>query len=1765
MKTVRLIFVGLPALLAPMAAEAVECGRPVGPIDAAICASPALLAKNAALTGALQAATARDPSARTRLEQAQRDWLRARDRQCGTLPAPRLTACLDRSLTERIAALAPAPGTATLPAASLSRATIPSAGAAEVMLTVTRPGRFTIRAASPSGTALQLVDMLAGPMDWVGEPGAADGRLDALLDVGTYKLRARGAEGAAGETALSVTPFRDAAPPAVLIPGGTVSATLADGEQRGFWIVVEARRPVRIEAAGRALADLRLWRDGRDLVPLPTRTTSIQPVPGHSLTNLLATPELEPGSYLVTAYGGPARAWADGETAQPFHLRLDAGQGFAEGWLAGRIGPFGSEVLAVPGQTSQFRLGLPQPAPARLTVTTANRTASAEIAANSRQPNAWLRPGPRGEAERTITVTGQEGQAFDLRAFGEGRAVPDQPGSYLILGEAPGSGGDEAPASGLLVLRDRDGKLNLLDGAGPRIGPGQAWRARFNLSRRLRMALQVTAPGPISLTTSGVAVTPSLVPVAGERPTPRADGQSVTTWDLQPGWHLLDLVPPANASGVLDIVLGPPGLVPAEPSAALPADPVLLLGQWPLATDQRFQLVGNGMALAARPLPLDLGAAPLTMTLRPGQGLDLPVVTPREGALRAVALDGSAVNASLLAGPPRQLRIAPAPVARTLVISWRAPDRPAPLPRPATAEALPRLEAGAPQRFDLARDQERSLALHVAEGGLYRLETTGRLRTAGRLGTSFLPELEAAEGNGVGQNMLIQRYLRAGEYRLAVTAQRSSGRLGVVARPAPLVEAPPLAPGGTARAELPAGQGLALPLVIATAGRYRLDLRSLGRTIQGRLEDAEGWPLLPAGEIGVLDQELSAGRYRLVVEPVDVPSRVIARLTDLAAPEALAGHGPHELRFGQTAALEWRESPPGAERVPDRWRFRLEGAAKVRLILGDGMGATLSRMGGARIAGFAGGAPYEGTLEAGTYEVEARALGRDDRLTYTLALESDELQPDAPRQVTLPATIPFVIAEDRVVSLSTFGGAELRAVLSDSEGREIARDEGGTTDWNLSLSRPLPAGRYSLSLRGLDPVAPADARPVTGEEGEDSEPMEDSPELDRSADGEVSAEGSVELRLALPQALPDRAVALTGETLLAEDGVHRLTLPQIAPETLLLARASAGRAVVLSLEKRLGEGAWRVVATGRGQAPQLAVAAEAGASWRLSAWAEEGEATPIRVTARAVSATAQTASLVTPASVEGFPDTYVALAALEAETALTTEAGILSATAPGQPLAGSGTVLPQSRRLWLLAGAARPVALSPVAATSEAALVLTIPAGEVAMLPAAPAPRLWIASTGGAPAWMEAGRGMDVGAGSSLALAGGQPLRLRGEADAPSRLSLRAVDPTLLPAHLLEGTGLSATLVPGAALPIALPAGPHQARLDLAPGTAAILDWRGPNPVTVWTGEEAVSRLVASESGEVLLVNTGTAPAPVRLGLSADAGPLGLRPGQALRRFPGAAGSLSLPVEARPGQRLFWAGALSGRFVGAEGVISLQPGVQVTGPGRLVLTHAAGPLLAWLEGEGSSPFPAAPAQPAALPSRTALGGEAMALALDPSGPVLLHARTTAPVVLALGDAPPELFAAGAELHRYLPGAATLRLLSPQEGPLTGTLSLSTTPVLPADEGLGEAVIVSPGGTALFGFTLARQARIGLGLRATPDRVAVRLLDAAGRPLGEGVAQLRDLAPGTYLLEARVPPDSVATALRPALLGIEPRPNGPPPEIIRDYQAAAGIAPAAAPR
>ena len=198
---------------------------------------------------------------------------------------------------------------------------------------------------------------------------------------------------------------------------------------------------------------------------------------------------------------------------------------------------------------------------------------------------------------------------------------------------------------------------------------------------------------------------------------------------------------------------------------------------------------------------------------------------------------------------------------------------------------------------------------------------------------------------------------------------------GSTASPAPLLAGAELLPGGSVRALLPAGTGVAFPVAIVRAGRYRLDVVGLGRSFTARLDDAEGWPVATRGAADALD--LQPGRYRLLVSPEAVEARVVARLTEVPAPAddhrpraACAAIRHHRARDLAGAAR------PDTPRTPDAWRFALAGPANVTIAIGDGMVAELLARGRAPADAAAARplaritARYTGKLPAGRYRLD---------------------------------------------------------------------------------------------------------------------------------------------------------------------------------------------------------------------------------------------------------------------------------------------------------------------------------------------------------------------------------------------------------------------------------------------------------------------------------------------------------------------------------------------------------------------------------------------------------------------------------------------------------------------------------------------------------------------------------------------------------------------------------------------------------------------------
>jgi hypothetical protein len=137
-------------------------------------------------------------------------------------------------------------------------------------ITVEAFGRFAIFAQSKTGVELQLVDKIAGPGATSGSAGRVDGRIDQFLDRGQYLVLTKGDDRARGEAKLELRGFQEVNASSGKLPRlvelKPIDTTLGDFEQRSYWLELPTARTVVIEAAGRDLADLRIWKDGTWLV-----------------------------------------------------------------------------------------------------------------------------------------------------------------------------------------------------------------------------------------------------------------------------------------------------------------------------------------------------------------------------------------------------------------------------------------------------------------------------------------------------------------------------------------------------------------------------------------------------------------------------------------------------------------------------------------------------------------------------------------------------------------------------------------------------------------------------------------------------------------------------------------------------------------------------------------------------------------------------------------------------------------------------------------------------------------------------------------------------------------------------------------------------------------------------------------------------------------------------------------------------------------------------------------------------------------------------------------------------------------------------------------------------------------------------------------------------------------------------------------------------------------------------------------------------------
>jgi hypothetical protein len=1749
---------------------------------------------------------------------------------------------------------------ATPPAAGdpVFSATLPASGRHETTANLDHWGRYSLRSSGELPTALSVADRRNGILKRDGEPGQRHGRIDLFLDLGEYKLAVQGPKRASGNVTVTAVPFSEAsgAKPLWLKPLRDNRFELDDLRQASFWFEVPSDTVVWLEAAGRNLAEMALWRDGEWRVPVQFRPFVSRPSEGTPWNGFAGGARLAKGLYMVGVYGGEARAWSEKVGEHPGYLRLgleDLGAGARnarvmppQGYEEFLLAPGVATVLVEEAEKSRLAAEI-----TRLDrdYAPAGWVSGDSIFGKSASPRMLFHPGEASPEQggRVLKVRGAPGLAYTVQTSGpSARTLAGREArEWRVVSQHSGNPADQIGASGI-VVDHKDGSLVAV--AADTVGSKEVAR-RFNLLEPVSAFIWIAEAGKYTLAPGGVKYRWSLGRYFHYAPpdyAPPEMAEGAKTLQLNAGLHRLAIEPAEK--GIATFVLGKASLLGgmiAAGKAAVglqdgrawdPPRPEVRFDRIAVAKDASYDVRINSQApelasVSARPLPLDPDE-PVGQWLRPGERVDLPlklagkrILAARDAAGNPVPFDaaGRRADGPIEASGNLTVTLAGSGAPRMVFLSALPPERSPSGPAPEFPDAsraawarFPVLEPGKPVWLDLARGGDRTYALKVAQPGLYRVESTGRLETALQLADRFRNFVREAQANGVGRNALVLEYLLPGEYQIRVSAQgQTAGRLGLSAARSAWVEAGALEPGIDNRAFVEAFAGAAYSVRLSAAGRYRFESQGLNGNHELRLEDKDGWPVETASAPSPRTLAMARGEYRLFSLPAPQEGRRVARLAFLADKRAIKGKGPHALPLNSTLASTWMDekakpgSPSGdTSQAPAIFDFALPAPLTARLSVSNGFKAALYRNGDGtgNLKGTPGGGDsalldWTGIrkvpLPMGAYRIRVLPEKRRNLAPYQVGVSTRELVPGLAYALAKRETFAVRLGAPSIVEFGSQGMLDVTATLLAEDGKTVLADnDDGYLDWNFSISRALPAGRYFLRVASAEPGF---SRTSVFMRALTDTLMETLP-----ADGKPGLERRLGPRLAI--------------------------FPLAAGPGDIVACAARGRSRIgLSLEKSAGGDAWIPVAQDGGTSPSVSVPRSPGAAYRLKAWSETNADDPVTVDYRSAAAriadARQAASGLSGQSealggaqrawfkVDLGPDAPGHFRSVSEENPL---AGLAVSTAlDGSFDADDGAEFSSlARYAWIelrfdQAGRFR-VKLEPVA-LGAAPLSLALDGGR----PRVVAARHSANSVG----WLQVTTDGAHPLAGPLANGPGPRFRLRGVEAAmavwmgegtAATASLPGDSPAIAvwnAAPAGDGTRPSArlawsdlpladggTAAPGitewspgkpSARMLRLPGGSGlRLRVTLPPKGAALLRHPdGTRELECGSEGETIAREFRARGGDLyLLALDGKARFEVAaLAAPKDtaAKPLSLGAGRGFD-FP-SEGLEQLPVGAEKPAGLFYRGAGKAvAYVGADGRLwPDMPNGGTVGPGGfLAIGHGAGKVridlcdatspaavLACKWGATLSPSGSdALARSSLSPLRD--GVNWFSFALKDTQHVNLAVPSPMAALLLKEGAPFRYQEAWDRFNWDLPlppGRYDLGIRPFAGASLEGaSLAGLFRPIPTVSETHPFTTYLGPGESRLLRFDVARKAEFGIGLRMGRETVEARLYDSAGRVAAQGKQQFAKLAPGAYHLWMRVPEGSEGTEVTALVFGQEAPPNEPPERLVKwIVQGAQGERPA----
>lgn len=961
--------------------------------------------------------------------------------------------------------------------------------------------RISINVKSATGAKISLIDRMAGVLKSSGIIGDKDGRIDIDLDAGEYLVVVSGVD--REEISLNIDAYyninsnkeRDFFLNS--LPGEYLSLSLRDFEQRSFWIRVDSSNKFYFEALGRNLNGASVWKDGLYKVDVNYNLDTREVEKGRPLTFIEYSDSLAEGFYLIKLYGGVENLWSVEKKENPLYVRSVQETIIGGGIKNIVISPFGNDNFFIKN-ANYFFAYLKDKADLTVKVgrggyTTRYRSSyTSSIKYDSYDKSCNLNVDSIIK-DGNYQVIGKPGTKIKVGAFINSSAAvmqindkDDGSKRYWISGLNPENPDNSVDLIPLLQNRNR----TIVKSGFINISPDLPFYRSYNLDGYFSYFVNVEESGNYVIQelgdeTNGRATfyIKNFINFNESDEEELKSGDSVR---LTKGYYILTVYP--DKYGIHEFVLFSKPLTAISSKALLKeAEKIKNSGSfnsvssfnWPEVelnhkssgnNYTEYNLIFNSRKnkiLNIRELPMDLRENYLPFVLAPKEAVTLELKVTENSKLIVNGedfeiLDSKGKYPGLLTtgthsitvkniGNKSQLYSVGTDFSLTYK-SFKSPKH------SDLSQVLTKIDNNVNIFDNYDWDDTKSYLLEVDKPGLYRLETTGRLRTGITIRTPNITKLFSEYENGVGRNALINEFLRPGQYIVEVSTRGDSkGRASTILRKNDLTVTKELAAEDILREKVPGGHALKVPINIKEKGNYYFSSYLFNNSANLRFEDSNGWPLfISNGPTSDFSSNLDVGKYNFYSMPKDYESR---RVTSFyMETEFPKGYMPLNGYINDT----WFENE---DRTPLQYKFSFSSDHTGEIHFYEDLEVWITDDNGVKVNSNGDSRSIKFDLGKGEYLLNVRTIEPDNKRDVNLEIYTNEISQDNSRYVYSTGKYSISVGKDSLVDIWSVGSNDVSAKLYNENGL-ISFNDDAPNDWNFFISENLKKGKYSLDVEG---------------------------------------------------------------------------------------------------------------------------------------------------------------------------------------------------------------------------------------------------------------------------------------------------------------------------------------------------------------------------------------------------------------------------------------------------------------------------------------------------------------------------------------------------------------------------------------------------------------------------------------------------------------------------------------------------------------------------